>query len=393
MVNNPPNDWVKYRMGDVVNINPKISITKDTSAPFVEMSQLNINNKNVYTTDFRPFNSGTKFADGDTLMARITPCLENGKICQYKGLSPASGSTEFNVLRGIDKISDANFIYYHSTSPLFHSYAISQMTGTSGRKRCNDDSLKNYVIHLPSLLEQKHIASVLSSLDDKIETNDKINKLLESIAKTLYDYWFVQFDFPNENGKPYKSSGGKMKHCPILKRDIPKSWTTKRLNEISPIITGKKDANFATKNGEYSFFTCGKNILKCDEFAFSGKSVLLPGNGKISSRFYNGKFNAYQRTYVLLPNNQDHHSILYFSVLNEINTLTSGARGSIIKFITKPDVENITITLPKESDLFVKLNNILDKILINRKENQRLAEIRDFLLPMLMNGQVRIIEK
>ena len=217
---------------------------------------------------------------------------------------------------------------------------------------------------------------------------------LEQMARTLYDYWFVQFDFPGSDGKPYKSSGGAMKFSPELNREIPEDWKIYNLSELLPIVTGKHDANHAISNGKYNFFTCGEEILKCDTYKFEGKSILVAGNGTFGIKRYNGKFDAYQRTYVLIPENERLYTVVYLSVLDKVNALTKGARGSIVKFITKGDLEGIHIPMPininSVDGLLEALNTITEKIETNYKESQKLAHLRDWLLPMLMNGQVTV---
>ena len=268
------------------------------------------------------------------------------------------------------------------------------MVGSKGTKMPRGD--KNQILFFPipnfELRNQQKIAHILSTLDSKIELNNKINAELEKMAKTLYDYWFVQFDFPDENGKPYKSSGGKMIFDEKLKRDIPEEWEIKKVSDLLPVLTGKEDANFATKNGKYNFFTCGEGILKCDKFNFDGKAILIAGNGNFNIKLYEGKFNAYQRTYVLIPNDERHYTLIYMAVKNRIGSFKKGSRGSIVKFITKGDIEDIQIPLPKNKDLdlFSSLNTITKKIEKNIEENQKLEELRDWLLPMLMNGQVEV---
>jgi type I restriction enzyme S subunit len=240
--------------------------------------------------------------------------------------------------------------------------------------------------------DQRKIANILNALDAKIELNRRINTELEAMAKTLYDYWFVQFDFPDAQGRPYKSSGGKMVWCKELWRAVPEGWGVRRLSDLLPVITGKKDANFATRDGNFKFFTCSEEILKCDSFEFDGKAILVAGNGNFNIKLYEGKFNAYQRTYVLIPDDERYYTVIYFVVRDQIKSLISGARGSIVKFITKGDLERISIVLPTSdySKLFLSLNTIIKKIELTLEENQKLAELRDWLLPMLMNGQVRV---
>ena len=140
--------------------------------------------------------------------------------------------------------------------------------------------------------------------------------------------------------------------------------------DICNVVTGKEDANFATENGKYKFFTCASTPSLCDEYVFESKSILIAGNGEFNVKHYDGKFNAYQRTYVLSPE-PELYGLLYLSSLYRINSFKSGSAGSIVKFITKGD----------------SLVHFQDQVSI---ENEQLCTLRDWLLPMLMNGQATI---
>jgi len=237
---------------------------------------------------------------------------------------------------------------------------------------------------------QIEIASVLSCIDAKIDLNAQLCAELEAMAKTLYDYWFVQFDFPDENGKPYRTSGGAMEWCQELGREVPKGWKAKRVSELTKVITGKEDANFSTADGEYKFFTCGQETLCCDTPAFTGKAVLIAGNGDFNVKHYTGSFNAYQRTYVLIPNEDKYYAAMFIAAKDTIQSFRQGSNGSIVKFITKGDVENITLLSPTNDDLLQRLNGIIEQIELFEKENDELIKLRDWLLPMLMNGQAYV---
>ena len=264
------------------------------------------------------------------------------------------------------------------------------------RKNLNTNDIKNFVVRLPENLKtQQFIAAVLSALDKKIALNKQINVRLEQMAKTLYDYWFVQFDFPDANGKPYKSSGGKMVFDETLKREIPKGWKPFKLSELVTLSTGKEDANFATEQGIYPFFTCSEKILKCDVYSFDTQAILLAGNGTFSVKRFTGRFNAYQRTYVLEPKSKNLYPIVYFVIIDNVIKFTSGSRGSIIKFITRGDIENIDVVLPNDIEN-MRFSEVLYTYLLQaellEKQNHQLTQLRDFLLPMLMNGQVSVAE-
>lgn len=291
-------------------------------------------------------------------------------------------------LRGKKNIIKNDYLYY-----ALKNYIKNIQTKTQGSvfATINIDTFKLIEINIEDdLCKQQKIADVLSALDDKIELNNKINAELEATAKDLYNYWFVQFDFPDENGRPYKSSGGKMVYNPILKREIPDGWTVERLKFLCDVTTGKEDASLATEKGLYAFFTCGDNVLRCDKAAFDGKAILVAGNGNFNVKYYEGKFNAYQRTYVLMPNNKKYFWPIYIGLLETTSKFIKGSNGSIVKFIKKGDIEDVSILLPKNLELLNVFNGCLTYIDRVKKENSYLSNLRDFLLPMLMNGQVSV---
>lgn len=301
---------------------------------------------------------------------------------------PAITNQQINSIE-VNELFNSHYIYYC----LKNNYSLlrNASSGSTALPILNKTDFEELTLQLyRSLSTQKSIAHILSTLDQKIAINNQINAQLEQMAKTLYDYWFVQFDFPDENGKPYKSSGGEMVYNDTLKREIPKGWEVKSLGEIIKLSVGREDANFATENGEYPFFTCAEKNLKCDIFAFNTKAILLAGNGSFAVKRYEGKFNAYQRTYVLEPIEDILYPIVYLLVKANVEKFISGSRGSIIKFITKGDIENIQIALPKYLNFSEIINISLSHAETLEKQNQQLAQLRDFLLPMLMNGQVGV---
>ena len=175
--------WRRVRLGDVIDFNPKETLKKNTMSKYVEMAQLQCFARNIIGYSFKEYKGGTKFRNGDTLLARITPCLENGKTAFVDILEEDEvgfGSTEYIVLRKKEGYTDENYIFYLAISDLFRQIAIKSMTGTSGRQRVQTEVLKNSEIVIPEVNIQKKIASILSLLDEKIELNRKINQNLKS---------------------------------------------------------------------------------------------------------------------------------------------------------------------------------------------------------------------
>lgn len=160
-------------------------------------------------------------------------------------------------------------------------------------------------------------------------------------------------------------------------------------SKLTDVVTGKEDANFSSPQGKYKFFTCSNDTLKCNEYVFDASAILIAGNGDFNVKHYTGKFNAYQRTYVLIPNPQ-YYSLLYLASLYQINSFKSASAGSIVKFITKGDIENIPVFIPDDERILDELNRLIMLQEKNQSENEELSSLRDWLLPMLMNGQATI---
>ncbi len=255
-------------------------------------------------------------------------------------------------------------------------------------KTITKDNIKMFQILLPPLETQQKIARTLSILDQKIENNHKINELLHKILELLYEQYFVRFDFLDENNKPYQTSGGKMKFSKELNRLIPNDFKVKTLGELTQLKVGNKNANHSSNQGKYPFFTCSNNPLRCETYQFEGKHIIISGNGNFYVTHYDGKFDAYQRTYAVSPNNPNHYVLIYLFVKSYTNYLKLQSRGSIIKFITKSDIENIKIVLPNLKT-YAKWNNVLKMIENNMQATQTLTVLRDFLLPLLLKQQVK----
>lgn len=206
-------EWSETSIGEAFEVNPSRTLKRGLIAPFVPMDALPVHARAVERIDYREFTgSGTRFKNGDTLIARITPCLENGKTAFVTNLPDGAvghGSTEYIVLTGKEHLSDSLYGYYLARSPDFRRYAIGHMEGTSGRQRVPSTAVENYITELPPPLEQRAIAYILGTLDDKIELNRRRNQTLEAMARALFKDWFVDFGpvrAKMEGREPYLSA-------------------------------------------------------------------------------------------------------------------------------------------------------------------------------------------
>ena len=348
----------------------------------VKAANLYITKNDSYYNDFGLKQS--KLWPAGTLCITIAANIAETAILSYPMCFPDS-IVGFNA--NPEKSSEL-FVYY------FFEYIkkeIQKSASGSIQDNINIDYLSKMRIKVPEKKYQDKIVELLSSIDKKILLNNQINQELEAMAKTLYDYWFVQFDFPDQNGNPYKSSGGKMVYNPDLKREIPEGWGVSKVGELQ-IATGKRDANFGTENGQYNFWTTANSPIKADEFSFEGKAILIAGNGNFYVNFTEGKFEAYQRTYVIQSEDENMLIFMYMACLQSVEKLRKGSNGSIIKYITIGDVNNIASPYNKKVvDEFVRIYSpLINLISKNKRQNQELIQLRDWLLPMLINGQVRV---
>lgn len=412
-------EWKEVRLGDVIEFNPKETIKKGTISKKVGMGMLNPFQRKIEGFEITEYKSGTKFRNGDTLLARITPCLENGKTAQVAILDDNEigfGSTEFIVLRQKPKHTVNDFIYYLAISPMIRETAIKSMTGTSGRQRAQKDVIENTLFKLPPLEEQKAIAHILSTLDEKIEVNNQINKKLEEMAQTIFKHWFVDFEFPNENGDPYKSSGGEMVESELGM--IPKGWEVGCIDEFGDVIGGstpsKKKEEYFTDKGipwitpkdlsENKNLFISRGALDITEEGYKSTSVRKMPKGTVlfSSRAPIG-YIAISKNEV--TTNQGFKSIfprdskgfssefIYCWLKENIETIKNRASGSTFKEISGSEMKKVPSIIPEKSilDRFKNIiSNAFIEIEVRESENQILTNLRDTLLPKLMSGELHV---
>lgn len=263
-----------------------------------------------------------------------------------------------------DSLIDKYYLHYLLSTRSVKEQLEYRASGTSQRN-ISPENVYDVEVFLPDIETQHRIGRFLYSLEQKSETNKAINDNLEQQMHLI---------FKNMIGN---AQSGHIKGENITAK------------EICSIVTGREDANFSTINGKYKFFTCSQDVLTCDNYAFNSPSILIAGNGEFNVKHYSGKFNAYQRTYVL-SSQELYYALVYLSCLYRINSFKKGSAGSIVKFITKNDIENIPIFIPNDSSYLHLLNKCIflqEKI---QFENEKLIILRDWLLPMLMNGQATI---
>jgi type I restriction enzyme, S subunit len=407
--------WEEVELFERFLINPQRKIQRGKITPFVPMDALPTNARKFKRIDEREFKgSGQKFIDGDTLIARITPCLENGKTAYVSDLNEGKvghGSTEYVVVRGIEGISDNLFAYYLARTPKFRTYAIGRMEGTSGRQRVPATAVSSYRINLPPLAEQKAISHVLGTLDDKIENNQQMNETLEEMARAIFKSWFVDFDPVHA-----KAAGNAPVHMdadtatlfPNSFGDdgLPVGWEQKNVLEVFDFTMGQsppgstyneqKDG-IAFWQGRRDFgFRFPRNRVYCTaptRFADEGDTL-------ISVRAPVGDVNrAIERCCIgrgvaALMHKSKLASYTYYTALQLREQFkVHEASGTVFGSINKTEFGKLKIVVSGGGieDLFESVVSTLDnKILNNHLEIETLAELRDTLLPKLMSGEIRV---
>ena len=282
------------------------------------------------------------------------------------------------------KVTNQFLYYFLQTNPFI-------TTNGSTIKRLYNDNLRDTKIpNVPSIQQQNQITDVLGTLDKKIQTNTQINQELETMAKTLYDYWFVQFDFPDQNGKPYKSSGGKMVYNPELKREIPEGWGVEKLSHFLTIKNGKDHKHL--QDGKFAVYGSGGIMRMVTDYLYSGESILFPRKGTLNNVMYvNEKFWTVDTMFYSEVNKNNSALYVFYSVkdidFNKLNT------GTGVPSMTSSILYDLNIIVPEEN-ILEKFNTIVkqnyETIKLNSIQNQELTQLRDWLLPMLMNGQVKV---
>ena len=379
-------EWKKYKMSDFIDFNPTISLKKGTVARKITMDKLIPHSRDIYEWEYEPYSGGSKFQNGDTIMARITPCLENGKhafISLLNDGETAYGSTEYIVMRGIPGISDNRFVYYLSHFPDFKNAAVKSMVGSSGRQRAQVDVLKNLEFYLPGLKEQRKIADTLSALDDKIALNNRINHNLEEQIQECFDSMIV-----SDNGLGYcqiedyvdvnpKRSLGKKVLAKCIDMSylsttgsFPSGWETKSYNGGMKFLNGDTIMARITpclENGKVAFV----NFLDDGEVAFgSTEYIVLHSKEGIAPEF----------TYFLARN----RDFVDYATKN-MNGSSGRQRvsGDTIKKYMIPVLDSDSIN---EFSRFATPS--MEVIRNNSFESRSLALTRDALLPLLLSGEL-----
>ena len=399
-------DWKWIKAKDFMIFNPRESVKKGTLVKNIPMDKIEPKTKEISDYEITEFKSGTKFRNGDTLMARITPCLENGKISQVNMLDDneiGCGSTEFIVLREKENVSDKEFIYYLSQSEFFKEPAIKSMVGSSGRQRVQRDVIENLEIYVPPLEIQQKIGKLLSMFDKKISLNKKINKNLEEQLLEIFNSWFFKFELSTEF---IDSSLGV----------IPKGWNVDYLGSkksCSIIGSGIDDFNhskiyIATADVDNSIITTNETLITFEDKPSRANMQPVEKSIWFAKMIDSRKLIMVDNyCYELLNNyifstgfcglkckDEYFYYLWTFLLSDTFDTIKNNfCTGTTMQAINNKDTKLIDFVLP-DNELLSKFNNIAEpiyqKIYYNNLEINKLQKLRDILLPKLMSGEIDV---
>lgn len=369
--------------------NPTVKLTKGTKYPLIDIDKIIPGYKWVTNQEVVEYSgqSGAKFEDGDILFARITPCLENGKMAIAKTDGQKGiGSTELFVFRGIDNMSVTDYVYYLLCMKHMRQLAANSMTGASGRQRADLTFIKRIKWQFPSLQDQNRIVSVLSAYDSLIENNNKRIKVLERMAENLYKEWFVRFRFPGHENAEFENG-------------IPKDWDVLKVSDFALIKAGgdRPDVFSDVLTDKCTIPVFSNGLEKDGLYGYTDKAIIQDDSITISARGTVG-FVCYRRTpfvpivrlIAIVPNIEMITPLYLFYYFKNDSII---ANGTSQQQITIPMVSRKKVLLPSKKVLqeFGSLEkpiwDCIDKL---KEKNENLTKQRDLLLPRLMSGKLEV---
>ena len=423
------------KLSDLIDFNPKRPLEKGTLAPFIEMADLPEGERDVSGIGNRVFNGGgSKFKNGDTLFARITPCLENGKTAKVSGLPDNAighGSTEFIVMAAKDPSVDEDFVYYVARHPEFRAYAKGRMEGTSGRQRVSWQAISDYEIPDFSSLERRGIGSVLSSMDNLISNNRRVNQALEAMARAVFKAWFVDFEPVRAKMEGRWKRGESLPGLPAHLYDlfpdrlveselgeIPEGWRHSTIGEEVTVCGGStpstKEPEF-WEGGQHCWATPKDlSALKFPVLLDTDRKItdaglakissgLLPvGTVLLSSRAPIGYLaiaevpTAINQGFIAMKCDGALPNVFVLPWCREsMDAIVGNANGSTFQEISKSNFRPIPVVVPSEPVLAryaQSAESLYRQMAENERESRSLAQLRDTLLPKLISGELRVAD-
>lgn len=374
------------------------SILFGGSYPFIQTGEIKAANYKI-TKFEKTYNekglSQSKLWSKNTLCITIAANIAETAILDIEACFPDS------VVGFIPKLDNMDSYFMHYVFTYMRKKIQSSVSG-SVQDNINIAYLKKLKFRVPKIEKRKKIVSVLKSLDDKIEINNEMNKTLEEMAQTLFKRWFIDFDFPNENEEPYKSSGGKMVDSEL--GEIPEGWEVNKLGNLFKFIKGKKPkivSEICSEETPLKYLTIkgfngDENLYASEDktILIDKKDIVMVMDGASSGDVYIGKSGVLGSTFSKIEKIKEiNWSYIYLILKYYENDIKSHTTGSAIPHTDKGYVEKIKISLPNLellNFLSAELSGLIKRKLINQQEIQSLTEIRDILLPKLMSGEIEV---
>ena len=398
----------KYALSDVCTIVPGFAFKsnefgsgENIAVKIKDIEPPSVNIKNAERVCFTPQDK-FRLSKGDYIMAMTGATIGKvGKLqIDAKNVYINQRVCKFNP---ITSVCDKEYLYYVLSAPSFRNFIYNNVDSKLAQPNIGHPTIYKYTHLFPTdIKEQKLIASVLNNIDRKIELNKQINDNLEAMAKQLYDYWFVQFDFPNEEGKPYKSSGGAMVWNEKLKREIPQEWSDCKIKDFINLFDSKRvplsSKDRGERQGVYPYYGATGIMDYVNDYIFDGDYILLAEDGSTSDakgfpivQYIWGKNWVNNHAHIILPKNERYMMFTY-QMLRSIPAKQIET-GSIQKKISQENLCGYKMVLPN-SNLLEKYENVVSPLWEKRKrcieEINILTKQRDELLPLLMNGQATV---
>ena len=387
-------EWKIMKLSDIALFNPRESIKRGQLAKKIAMDKLQPFNRDIPEFSIEEFKGGTKFRNDDTLMARITPCLENGKIAKVNILDEDEigfGSTEYIVFRAIENLSDPDYLYYLVCSPIVRDVAIKSMVGSSGRQRVQTDVVENIEIAVPTLIEQRKIVKVLSSIDDKIAINSRINKNLEHQAEAIFQSILSNAITTVNLGKIANVKGGKRLPKGVNLIDIPNTHPYIRVRDLNNVL-------FASLTPDYAYVD-EETQKSISRYIVSTGDVLISIVGTIGltaivdSTLDKANLTENCVKVTNLKHITPEYLLLYLRSQSGREAITKGTVGAVQQKLPIKNIQAIPIPILSERDkttLFCTLDSIFDEISSNVIQSTKLVSLRDTLLPKLMSCELDV---
>ncbi|WP_298949137.1 restriction endonuclease subunit S [uncultured Alloprevotella sp.] len=385
---------MKVKIGDCIECNPTVKLVKGNKYPLIDIDKITVGRKLVThkASIIYDKQSGCKFQNGDTLMARITPCLENGKIAMASIPDKGIGSTELFVFRGKKGITDNDFVYYFLKQDYIRDLATNSMTGASGRQRADLKFIKKIAFKLPPLPLQQKIASILSAYDTLIENNTRRIRLLEQMAENLYKEWFVRFRFPGHENVE-------------MVNGLPKGWIKEELSNIADVCMGsspKSEYYNDEKRGlpfHQGVGSFGERFVLDNTYSTSYSQIAEPMSILFSVRAPVGRLNYTRNRIVIgrgvaaINHKEGMQSLLFYTLKAKFFKEDIVGNGAIFASITKKELLNLKLVVPEKSLSMLfnkKISNLDREIDLLYIQNTLLTRQRDLLLPRLMSGKLEV---